>query len=95
MNGLTTKQKKNLKKKLKRKQKKNNQDNDDDNENDSSKVNEVEVEQKELPKENQEIINKENSTSKKKKHIKKGSIGGIGNLPRFNGLLGDDDINEQ
>jgi hypothetical protein len=42
-------------------------------------------------------VNKDNSTKKneKKKHVKKGSIDGGHIVPKFNGLLGDDDVNNE
>jgi hypothetical protein len=37
----------------------------------------------------------ENSSNKKKKHAKKGSMDGMGVIPKYGGLLGDDDVNYQ
>lgn len=83
LNGLTTKQKKNLKKKLKRKLKKNAAGQEvDDKKEDEIKDEPV--------KENQGNVNNSNNKQQKKKHVKKASIDG---MPKFNGLLGDEEIN--
>lgn len=89
MEGMTAKQKKNLRKKLQRQRKKN-QNKEEDDESVLGDTEEKKKEEAVLNEVSNQVNNKQEQT--KKKHVKKASIDGISD--KLNGLLLDDDQNQ-